>query len=112
MFFFSPGGAQVESHGWSGASRAIRGYVVLSQLNRGSGVGAYAPCRGLMFSQLVTPDCAPTADAVCATSGLSTHQPCRAFRRKKIEHTQASCSYEQMKNDLERDPYCWAQSRL
>jgi len=31
--------------------------------------GYLRPCRGLLLSQLVTPDCAPTANAVCATSG-------------------------------------------
>jgi len=70
--------------------------------NRGSGVGTYAPCRGLTVLLRITPDCAPTANAVCATSGAVTPSALPGFKTSQIKLDQASRRYVQMKNALKR----------
>jgi len=71
-----------------------------SALNRGSGTGTYAPCRGLMGLLSMTPDCASTADAVCATSGAVNPSALPGFQAEQIKRDQVSCRYIQRKNAL------------
>jgi len=55
-----------------------------STLNRGSGVGTYAPCRGLIgFAISITQDRAPTANAVCATSWAVNRSALPGFKKHR-----------------------------
>jgi|GEM_PF-5161920 len=74
-----------------GAARAAQSMIMLhSLINRGSGAGTYAPCRGLMVLLSNTPDCAPTADAVCATFGAANPSALPGFQAEQIKRDQVS----------------------
>jgi len=53
-----------------GAALAAQSMVhVVSPLKPRQRCRYLRPCRGLMVLLSITPDCAPTANAICATSG-------------------------------------------
>jgi len=84
-----------------GAARAAQSMDrVAFRIKPGQRCRYLRPCRGLMDLPSITPDCAPTADAVCAISGAVNPSALPGFNTSQIKREQVSCRYIQMKNAL------------